>query len=57
MESKKIDIKNRAYFYFDDIIGVMDRDGDMDSDFEVNNVLLDEKLYKEKDENIFIYDI
>ena len=57
MESKKIDIKNRTYFYFDDIIGVRDSDSDMDSDFEVNDILLDKKLYKEKDKNILIYDI
>ena len=57
MESKKIGIKNRTYFYFDDIIGVRDRDSDMDSDFEVYYILLDKKLYKEKGKNILIYDI
>ena len=36
----------------DDVIGVIDRD----SDFNFN-ILLDKKLYKEKDENILIYDI
>ena len=35
-------------YYFDDIIGVVDRD----SDFDFSNILLDEKLYKEKNENI-----
>ena len=29
----------------------------MDSDFEVNDILLDKKLYKEKGKNILIYDI
>ena len=28
-----------------------------DSDFDFNDVLLNEKLYKEQDENISIYDI
>ena len=50
---KEIDIKNRTCYYFDDITGVMDRD----SGFDFNDILLDEKLYKEKDENILIYDI
>ena len=36
----------------DNVIGVIDRD----SDFNFN-ILLDKKLYKEKDENILIYDI
>ena len=35
----------------DDIIGVREKDIDF------NDVLLDEKLYKEKYENILIYDI
>ena len=50
MESKK-DIKNRKCYYFDDIMGVRDRDIDF------SDILLDEKLYKEKYENILIYDI
>ena len=40
-------------YCFGDIIGVMNRD----SDFDFNDVLLNEKLYKEQDENISIYDI
>ena len=51
-KSKEIDIKNTTCYYFDDIIVVMDRD----SNFDFNDILLDEKLYKEKDENISIYD-
>ena len=35
-------------YYLEDIIGVVDRD----SDFDFSNILLDEKLYKEKNENI-----
>ena len=50
---KEIDIKNRTCYYFDDIIGVMDRD----SDFDFSDILLGEKLYKQKYENILIYDI
>ena len=45
---KEIDIKNRTCYYFDDIILVMDTD----SDFDFNDILLDEKLCKEKNENI-----
>ena len=50
---KEIDVKNRTFYYFDDIIVVMDTD----SDFDFNDILLDEKLYKEKNENILIYNI
>ena len=50
---KEIDIKNRTRYYFDDVIGVTDRD----RDFDFSDILLDEKLYKEKYENILIYDI
>ena len=39
---------NRTCYYFDDILGVVNRDG---------GILLDEKLYKEKDEKILIHDI
>ena len=53
MESKneleKNDIKNRTCYYFDDII--------RDLDINCNNILLDEKSYKNKYENILIYDI
>ena len=50
---KEVNIKNCTCYYFDDIIGVLDRD----SDFDFNDILLDEKLYKEKDENVLIHDI
>ena len=57
MESKEklnqIDIKNRKCYYFDDIIRAMDKD----SDFDFSDALLDDKLYKEKYENVLIYDI
>ena len=52
-ELKEIDIKNRTCYYFNDIIRVMDRD----SDFEFNDILLEEKSNKENYENILIYDI
>ena len=48
---KEIDIKNRTCYYSGDIIRLWDRDIDF------NDILLDEKLYKEKYENILIYDI
>ena len=48
-ELKEIDFKNRTCYYFDDIIR------DLDIDFD--NILLDEKSYKNKHENILIYDI
>ena len=48
-ELKEIHIKNRTCHYFNDITRVMDRDIDF------NDILLDEKLYKEKYENISIY--
>ena len=40
---KDINIKNRTYHFFDDIISI--------KEFDPNNVKLDEKWYK----NIFIY--
>ena len=46
---KEIDIKNCTCHYFDDITK------DLDIDF--NNILLEEKLDKEKYENILVYDI
>ena len=48
-ELKEIDIKNRTCYYFDDIIRFWDRDIDL------SDILLDEKLYKQKYENILIY--
>ena len=52
-ELKEINIRNHTCYYLDDIIEVMDRD----SDFDFNDVLLNQKSCKEQDENIFIYDI
>ena len=52
-ELKEVDIKNSTCYYFDDIMRAWDTD--IDTDFSA--VLLDENLYKEKNENIFIYDI
>ena len=49
-ELKEIVIKNRTCYYFDDIIGVIDRD----SDFDFSGILLEEKSYKENYENILI---
>ena len=46
-------LKNRTGYYFDDIM----RGWDLDIDIDFNGILLDEKLYKEKKENILIYDI
>ena len=42
---KNIDIKNRTYYFFDDIINIKNLDP--------NNIKIDEKSYK----NIFIYHI
>ena len=47
---KEIDIKNCTCYYFDDTVGVMNRD----SDFDFND---NEKLHKEKDKKILICDI
>ena len=41
---KEINIKNRTYYYFDDIIKI--------EDFDCDNILIDEKSYK----NILVYD-
>ena len=46
-ELKEIDIKNPTCYYFDDIIGVMDKDGD----FDFSDNLLEERSYKENYEN------
>ena len=53
LELKEIDIKSYMCYYFDDIIGFMDAD----SEFDLSDTLLDEKLYKKKFRNILIYDI
>ena len=52
-ELKEIDIKNRTCYYFNDIM----RAWDIDIDTDFSDILLDKKLYKEKNENILIYDI
>ena len=52
-ELKEIDIKNRTCYYFNDIM----RAWDIDIDTDFSGILLDKKLYKEKNENILIYDI
>ena len=44
-EFKEVCIKNRTCYYFDDIIKL--------EDFDLDNILIDEKLH----ENILIYDI
>ena len=41
---REIDSENRTCYYFNNIIGVMDRD----SDFDFNDFPLNEKLYKER---------
>ena len=43
MSVKDINIKNRAYYFFNDIIYI--------ENFDANNIRIDEKSYK----NIFIY--
>ena len=54
MESKdkysEIDIENRTPYYFDDIIMTV-------KDLDIRDILLDEKQYKKKYQNILIYDI
>ena len=52
-ELKEIDIKIRMYYYFDDIM----RAWDIDINTNFSGILLGKKLYKEKKENILIYDI
>ena len=44
-ELKKVPIKNRTCYYFDDIIRL--------EDFDLDNILIDKKSH----ENILIYDI
>ena len=48
-ELKETDIKNHTCYYFDDIMRAWDKD--IDTDF--NGILLDEKLYKEKQQKYF----
>ena len=52
-ELKETDIENRTCYYFDNIM----RAWDIDIDTDLSGLLLDEKLYKEKNKNILIYDI
>ena len=44
-EYKKLRMKNRTFYYFDDITKL--------EDLDLDNILIDKKLH----ENIFIYDI
>ena len=44
-EFKKVCIKNRTCYYFDDVIKL--------EDFDLDNALIDEKSH----ENIFVYDV
>ena len=44
-EFKKVRIKNRTCYYFDDIIKL--------EDFDIDDIIIDKKLHK----NILIYDI
>ena len=50
-ELREIDIENRACYYFDDIMRVKDRE------IGFSDILSDNTIYKEKYENILIYDI
>ena len=50
-ELREIDIKNCTCYYFDNIIRLWD------TDIEFSDILLDERLYEEKYENILIYNI
>ena len=52
-EFKKTGIKNCTCYYFDHIM----RDWDINIDTDFSSILLDEKLYKEKNESILIYGI
>ena len=52
-ELKEMDIKNRTCYYFDDLM----RAWDIDIDTDFSTIFLDKKLYKEKKENILIYNI
>ena len=52
-ELKIIDTKDRTCCYFDDLMRAWDRDIDID----FSGILLGEKLYKQKYENILSYDI
>ena len=51
-ELKEIDIQNCTCYYSDDIM----RAWDIDIYTDFSGILLDEKLYREKYENILIYD-
>ena len=52
-ELKVIDIKDCTCYYFDDLMRAWDRDTDID----FSGILLEEKLYKQKYENILFHDI
>ena len=48
-ELKEIDFRNRTCYYFDDMIKI--------EDFDLNNILTDEKPYENINENISGYNI
>ena len=52
-ELKEIDIKNRTCYYFDDVM----RAWDIDVEIDFSDISLEEKLYKENNENILIHEI
>ena len=49
-ELKEIDIKNCTCYYFDDVMRAWDM-------IDFSDISLEEKLYKENNENILIYEI
>ena len=52
-ELKEIDIKNRTCYYFDNVM----RAWDIDVEIDFSDISLEEKLYKENNENILIHEI
>ena len=52
-ELKEIDTENRTCYYFDDVM----RAWDIDVEIDFSDISLEEKLYKENNENILIHEI
>ena len=52
-ELKEIDTENRTCYSFDDVM----RAWDIDVEIDFSDISLEEKLYKENNENILIYEI
>ena len=50
---KRDDLKNRTCYYFDDVM----RAWDIDVKIDFSDISLEEKLYKENNENILIHEI